>query len=129
PTTQIDSPRYRMPQTIFRLFAWFSLLAIFLFTDAPIWLRPVTHFSPDLERFAALLVVGALFVVAYPKRAMLITGFLICAIGLFEALQMLFAARHAELHDVAVKDAGALAGVWLGSLLSDLSRMFGTVES
>ena len=118
-----------MPQKIFRLLAWCSLLAIFLFTDAPIWLRPVTHFSPDLERFAALVVVAALFVVAYPRRAMPITGFLICAVGLFEALQMLFAGRHGELHDVAVKDAGVLAGVWLGSLLIDLLNMFRTAES
>lgn len=118
-----------MPQKIFRLLAWCSLLAIFLFTDAPIWLRPVTHFSPNVERFAALLVVAALFVIAYPKKVMLITGFLICAVGLFEALQMLFAGRHAEMHDVAVKDAGVLAGVWLGSLVSDLSNMFKTAES
>jgi VanZ family protein len=118
-----------MPQKIFRLLAWCSLLAIFLFTDAPIWLRPVTHFSPNIERFTALLVVAALFVVAYPKKVMFITTFLICAVGLFEALQMLFAGRHAELHDVAVKDAGVLAGVWLGSLLIDLAHMFRTAES
>lgn len=117
-----------MPQKIFRLLAWCSLLAIFLFTDAPIWLRPVTHFSPNLERFVALFVVAALFVLAYPKKSMFITGFLICAVGLFEALQMLFAGRHATLHDVGVKDAGVLAGVWLGSLLSDLSQMFRTAE-
>lgn len=118
-----------MPQKIFRLLAWCSLLAIFLFTDAPIWLRPVTHFSPNIERFVALFGVAALFVIAYPKKAMLIAAFLICAVGLFEVLQLLFAGRHAALHDVAVKDAGVLAGVWMGSFLSDISRMFRTAES
>lgn len=111
-------------QKTFRLLAWASLLAIFLFTDAPIWLRPVTHFSPNVERFAALFVVAALFVIAYPKRVMQITALLICAVGVFELLQILFAGRHARFHDIAVKDAGVLAGIWIGSLVSDVSQMF-----
>jgi VanZ family protein len=116
-------------QKTFRLLAWVSLLAIFLFTDAPIWLRPVTHFSPNLERFAALVVVATLFVIAYPKRVIQITAFLICAVGVFELLQILFAGRHARLHDVAIKDAGVLAGVWIGSFVSDVSRMLKPAES
>jgi VanZ family protein len=118
-----------MPQKTAWLLAWCSLLAIFLFTDAPIWLRPVTHFSPNIERFTALLVVAALFIFAYPKKAMFVTTLLVCAVGLFEILQLLFTGRHASMHDVAVKDAGILAGVWLGSLLSDLSQIFKTAES
>lgn len=117
-----------MLQKIIRLLAWCSLLAIALFTDAPIWLRPVTHFSPNLERFAALLIVAALFISAYPKKAMLVAGSLVCAVGLFEVLQMLFADRHASVHDAAIKGAGILAGVWLGSLLNDISQIFRTAE-
>lgn len=118
-----------MPQKPARLLAWCSLLAIFLFTDAPIWLRPVTHFAPNIERFAALTVVAALFIFAYPKKAMLVTALLVCAVGVFEILQLLFIGRHASMHDVAVKDAGILVGVWLGSLMNDLSQIFKTAES
>lgn len=118
-----------MHQRTFRVLAWASLFAIFLFTDAPIWLRPVTHFSPNLERFAALCVVAAMFVIAYPKRVIPIAAFLICAVAAFELMQMLFAGRHATLHDAAVKNAGVLVGVWAGSFLDDVSRVFKPRES
>jgi hypothetical protein len=101
----------RMRSTVFRVLAWGLLLAIFVFTDAPIMFRPETHLPPNVERFAALCVVGAAFALAYPRRLPLVFCLLFCAIGIFELLQLIPSSRHAHIEDVFFKDAGALVGI------------------
>jgi hypothetical protein len=51
-----------------QLVAWALLAAIAAMTLGPIGLRPQTQFSPDLERFAAYVVVGTRFELSYPLR-------------------------------------------------------------
>jgi VanZ family protein len=103
-----------MASIAFRIFAWGLLLAIFLFTDAPIIFRPVTHLSPNFERFAALCVVGLAFALAYPRRLFLVFCLLFFAIAIFELLQLMLPDRHAHFQDALFKQAGALAGISIG---------------
>jgi len=105
-----------MIQTLVRILAWGSLLAIFIFTDTALEYRPTTPFSPNIERFAALAFVGAVFTLAYPTRITALLILLVCTICVFEILQLFVAERHGELGDVVVKSAGALIGITIGYL-------------
>jgi len=71
-------------QTICRALAWASILAIVVITDGPIGLRPTTALPPNVERFAALAVVGLLFALAYPARRLIVLGALVVAVGALE---------------------------------------------
>lgn len=106
-----------MIQTVVRAIAWLSLLAIFLFTDGPILFRPTTGFSPNAERFIALLFVGAIFSVAYPKHRLSVLTLLLAAVGAFEFMQFRSLGRHANIIDVIYKGAGVLVGVALGFVI------------
>ncbi|MGO4717364.1 hypothetical protein [Bradyrhizobium sp. 2TAF24] len=105
-------------QTIFRALAWASILTIVIVTDGPIGLRPVTHFSPNLERLAALALVGLLFALAYPNRLLLIFMALALAIGVFEMAQLLMSGRHPRLWDASIKVAGMTVGLTAGYLIN-----------
>lgn len=105
-------------QTVFRALAWLSILAIAIVTDGPIGLRPVTHFSPNLERLAALALVGLLFTLAYPNRLLLIFATLGLAIGIFEMAQILTLGRHPRLWDAAIKVFGMMIGLTAGHLIN-----------
>jgi len=94
--------------------AWLSIFAVFVITVIPIEYRPATGFSPDVERFSAMVVVGTLFVSAYPERFWMIALGLSAAIAIFEPLQLLVHGRHASLGDVDLKVLGAVVGVTLG---------------
>jgi VanZ family protein len=100
-----------MNQNWVRIAAWASIAALFLVTDGPIGLRPETALSPNAERFVALLFIGVLVAMAYPRRACLGPLLLCIAVILFEALQIFVSGRHAHLRDVMFKCAGALTGV------------------
>ena len=56
--------------------AWLSISAIVAVTILPIGLRPATGFSPNIERFLAMAIVGGLFVLAYPTRFWVIVAVL-----------------------------------------------------
>jgi hypothetical protein len=101
-------------QTIFRVLAWTSIIAIAIVTDGPIGLRPVTPLSPGAERFAALAVVGLLFALAYPARRLLVLGALAIAVGALELGQFLAVGRHPGLHDAGAKVLGAMTGLAAG---------------
>jgi hypothetical protein len=58
-----------MTQRLIRIAAWGLIVAIFIMTDAPIGLRPTLGLAPNAERLLAFVVVGLLFVIAYPRRA------------------------------------------------------------
>ena len=94
-----------------RITAWLLLIFILFVTVAPIEFRPTTGFSPNIERFAAFTVLAFVFVSAYPDRPFLVMTLIWIAAGSFEMLQFASFGRHAELHDVAYKCAGAAAGV------------------
>lgn len=98
----------------FRMLAWLSLAAIIFVTVSPIGLRPHDPLPVDLDRALAFAVMGFLFVVAYPKRPLLLIMLLLASAGLIEMLQFLAPTRHAHLADAVVKGMGAGAGALLG---------------
>jgi hypothetical protein len=110
----------RMKSTAIRVLAWGLLLAIFVFTDAPIMFRPETNLSPNTERFVALCIVGVAFALAYPRRLPLVFCLLFFAVGIFELLQLISSSRHAHIEDVFFKDAGALVGISIGYVINKL---------
>jgi hypothetical protein len=104
-------------QTICRALAWASILAIVVITDGPIGLRPTTALPPNVERFAALAVVGLLFALAYPARRLIVLGALVVAVGALELGQFLAMGRHAGLRDAGAKVLGAMVGLGAGHLI------------
>jgi hypothetical protein len=100
--------------------AWILLLTIFILTDGPLGLRP-TFGHPDAERLLALAVLGFSFSLAYTGRLLIVLILLTGAICGFEYLQHFVNYRHGTMHDIAVKLAGAFAGVGAGFFVSKLA--------
>ena len=99
---------------IIKTAAWLSILLVFLVTIVPIGFRPSTGFSPNIERFGVMAVVGALFAAAYPRKFWLIVLGLSLAAAGFELLQTFAGGRHPSVRDVGFKAAGAVIGAMLG---------------
>jgi hypothetical protein len=99
---------------VIRSAAWLSIAIVLLVTIVPIGFRPTTGFSPDIERFCVMAVVGALFAAAYPRKFWLIVLALSLAAAMFEPLQFIAAGRHPSLRDVAFKSLGAAIGAAAG---------------
>ena len=95
----------------FRWAAWLLVLAVALFTLAPIGLRPISGAPANLERFAAFAVIGACFSLGYPKHRLTILLVTIGIVGGLEAAQHWVPSRHGRLPDSLVKAAGALLGL------------------
>lgn len=70
--------------------AWILFAAIFVFTDGPLSLRPMTGFSPNIERFIALAVSGFAFAVACPRRPVLCLMFLLWRLAFLKFFSNLF---------------------------------------
>jgi hypothetical protein len=78
----------------------------------PIGLRPQTHFSPDLERFAAYVVVGTLFRLSYPRHHLWLIGALLTATaGVLEIGQSFVPSRDPHLSDFLFKASGVAMGL------------------
>ena len=102
--------------------AWLLLAAIAFVTLAPIGFRPISGYSPNIERFIAFGAVGFLFALAYPRRLWLIIAVVLgAAIGL-ELLQLASVSRHGRLFDLAVKLAGGGLGIAAGAVFSGVWR-------
>lgn len=101
-----------------RVAAWLSLAFIAIATIGPIELRPVTGWSPQIERFFAFAVVGTLFAAAYPRHIFLAAFIVLGAAALFEALQLLEPSRHGRLFDVGAKMTGGIIGLGSGWLFA-----------
>jgi hypothetical protein len=106
-----------MIESLLRVSAWLSLLAIFVVTVGPISWRLVSPLPLQIERFAAFLVVGILFGVGYPKRIVLIMAIVLVSAASFELAQHLVPARHGTLAGFVAKATGGGLGVVLGTLL------------
>jgi len=100
-----------------RLWVWLLLALIGVATIGPIGLRPTTPLGPDGERFAAFMVVGCLFGLAYPGRQRLVGVLLLFVCALLEYAQHFVPGRHPDFGNFMVKAAGALAGMFAGKLL------------
>lgn len=107
---------------LLKILAWLLLVALAIVTVGPIGWRPVTHFSPQLERAVALMLVGFVFALAYPRRILWVALLLFTSTALFEALQGLEPSRHGRVADELVKLIGAAVGLFLGWLLTRRAR-------
>jgi VanZ family protein len=96
----------------FRLVTWVLFVAIVTMTLGPVSLRPHTHFSPDLDRFAAYAALGIFFAQSYPQRRFwLLEAFLVAAAGALETAQLFVPGRDAHLSDFLFKAGGATIGL------------------
>lgn len=93
------------------LLAWFIIATIAFATLAPMNWRPHLGEFVRLERFGAFAVLGFLFTLAYPRRALLVLLCVLIAAAGLEMMQMLTLDRHTQLSDVMIKAAGGAAGV------------------
>jgi hypothetical protein len=89
--------------------AWTLLAYIAYATISPIQARPTLSASPDFERLAAYVVVGALFCLAYPV-CLIVLGSAV----LLEITQQLTPDRHGRIHDAIIKTTGGALGVVAG---------------
>ncbi|NLS03431.1 VanZ family protein [Rhizobium sp. P32RR-XVIII] len=103
-----------MISRLLRPLAWLLLAAIIFVTVSPIDLRPHTITTVDGDRALAYVVAGFVFAIAYPRQWKLVALFLIFGALAIESLQYLSPTRHARLHDVVVKAAGAALGILAG---------------
>jgi VanZ family protein len=105
-----------------RWLAWLLVLAIAVFTLAPIELRLVTGSPANWERFAAFIAIGVLFCLGYRHHRWRIVGLLIGLAGLLEMLQHVSPSRHGRLPDGLVKAAGALLGMVVSVVAECISK-------
>jgi hypothetical protein len=102
-----------MKTTKYQVAAWTAFAAIVFVTVSPIEMRPGDIFSVDMDRAMAFGLLSSMFMVAYPRHAILVGSFVVMSAGAIELLQALSPTRHARLDDAVIKGAGALAGMAL----------------
>ncbi|HEV7328799.1 MAG TPA: VanZ family protein [Bosea sp. (in: a-proteobacteria)] len=103
------------------LIGWGVVAIVVVATLSPIGARPhITHFGPQLERFAAYLVAAAALAVAYPARKGVILVCIIAGAAGLELAQHFEASRHARAFDAAVKIMGGLSGLAVVTLCERL---------
>ena len=110
--------------TLLRLLAWLLLAGLIVVTIGPISLRPVTPLPTQLERALALLVIGFVFALAYPRHIVIIAGLVLGTTVLLEFLQVLEPSRHGRVADAAVKLVGGGIGLLAGAALNRIRRRF-----
>jgi VanZ family protein len=89
--------------------AWVFLALIAFWTLGPVEDRPRLG-PPQLERFGAYFVLGALFAYAYARPRLVAVSLAIVAVGL-ELGQLFVPGRDAGVPDAIAKALGAIAGV------------------
>lgn len=104
-----------------RVAAWLALTAVLIVTISPLGLRPHI-WSANAERFAAFLVCGGLFALAYPKRWAAIVCLILLAATLFELAQALVPDRHPAMKDFVFKAIGGGIGIAAGLFVHLLVR-------
>ena len=111
-----------MINSLARQIAWLLLVAVLFVTVSPIQLRPVTGEPPNLERFAAFVLVGLAFAIGYPRKWLFVACLVVASAFLIEATQLLSPSRHARFEDAAVKALGGLVGLAIGTAINRLAR-------
>jgi hypothetical protein len=108
--------------TALRALAWLLLAGLIFVTLSPINLRPISPLPTQIERAMALMVVGFVFALAYPRRLVLVAALVLGATAFLELLQLLTPSRHGGWSDVAVKLLGGSIGLVGGWLVNTLRR-------
>jgi VanZ family protein len=111
------------PKVFFRWVAWLLVLAIAVFTLAPIAFRPVTGTPASLERFVAFAAIGAAFCLGCPKHRLYIVVLLVGIVGFLEIAQNIVPGRHGRLPDGLVKTSGALLGAAFATFIARYSGL------
>lgn len=101
-----------------QILAWLLLAGLIFVTLSPINLRPVSPLPTQIERAAALALVGFVFGLAYPKRVWLMALLVLGSTVMLELLQLASPSRHGRVIDLAVKLAGGGFGLACGYILS-----------
>jgi hypothetical protein len=101
--------------------AWLALAFIAFATLSPIDDRPIVA-GPQFEHFAAFALMGLAFMLAYPKRTLLIVAIVLGSAFVLEALQLLTPDRHGRVIDALVKAAGGMCGIGVGYVLPLILR-------
>ena len=107
-----------MLKRVLRICAWLCLAYIIFVTLGPIEFRPgLIRGQPNIDRFAAYLVVATLLAWAYP-RYFIATSSMIGALAIsLEALQLLTPGRHGRLEDLQFKLLGIVVGFAFGATM------------
>jgi VanZ family protein len=108
--------------TALRLLAWVLLAGLIFVTLSPINLRPISPLPTQLERAAALALVGFVFALAYPRHIWLVALIVLGSTALLELAQLVAPSRHGRLIDVVVKLAGGGFGLAIGWLINRARR-------
>lgn len=107
---------------LLRIAAWMGLAVIIFVTVSPIELRPHDVLPVNYDRALAFVVLGALFVLAYPRSWKLVGIAIILSAGGIEFLQELSPTRHARMSDALVKAGGAALGVVMAYAVLAVAR-------
>ena len=115
---------YRMmTKTLFKLFSWILIAAVVFVTVSPIGLRPHTMLTVSFDRAAAFALIGCAFAIAYPRRWLSLTLFLLAAAFGIELMQYVSPSRHPQFADASVKAAGAMVGMIAGKTVLIIRRV------
>jgi VanZ family protein len=101
---------------IFRVAAWFLLLAIVVLSVVPPTYRPVTPAPYDVEHLVIFFVTGLAFGLGYASRPVLQAIGLVALSAGIELLQFYIPGRHARLTDFLVNALSVALGVGLAAL-------------
>jgi len=107
---------------LLKIAAWLLLLGLVVVTVGPIEWRPISPLPVQLERATALMVIGFVFALAYPRHWLLVAVLLVGATALLEVAQVLEPSRHGRWLDFAVKAFGGLVGLTIGYGVERLRR-------
>jgi VanZ family protein len=91
---------------------WLASGAVAFVTLGPVQDRPQIA-PPHLEHFAAFLLLGLVFALAYPKRPVRAVLIVVGSAILLEFLQLLTPDRHGRMVDAMTKVTGAASGITL----------------
>src|ERR1700722_4224199 len=94
--------------------AWSLLSFIIYATISPIQDRPTLPTSPNFERLAAFMVLGALFCLAYPRHIRLVCLIVLGSAAPLELAQLLTPDRHGQVQDAIIKMTGGAIGIVAG---------------
>jgi len=105
-------------RALFRVAAWFLLLAIVVLSVVPPDFRPVTPAPHNVEHLVIFFLTGLAFGLGYASRLFLQIIALAAFSAGIELVQIYIPGRHARLSDFLVNAVSVALGVGLAALLA-----------